>query len=206
MDNIKVRVLRHPDLSIVALAARTCYNSHDKASPEADIKLLKTLWQKGHHSVFEHAYYTFLVDGCSRGCLHEVVRHRIASYSVQSTRRTLKRFLKMASGMSELSLNFIKPFFVIPPLEHEHTEHYINDLVDRIHVFIERAKHLPNDKLKYYVPESWRTTFVWTINMRSLANFLNVRLASQAHFEIRYLALKLVKLIDNPLIDEMIGD
>ena len=85
-------------------------------------------------------------------------------------------------------------------------EHYIDDLMDRIHVLIKRSKHLPNDKLKYYLPESWRTTFVWTINMRSLANFLNLRLASQAHFEIRYLALKIVKLIDNPLINEMIGD
>src|SRR3989338_3842165 len=70
---------------LIANAARVCYASEPK-TPDANKKLLGTLREMEHMSTFEHASATFLIDGISRACSHQLVRHRVASYSQQSQR------------------------------------------------------------------------------------------------------------------------
>lgn len=91
---MKVMMLSHtPDVEkLIASAAKLCYSSSDinelkngltEEKTESYINMLMSL---GHESVMEHAYFTFGIEGISRACSHQLVRHRIASYSQKSQR------------------------------------------------------------------------------------------------------------------------
>jgi len=192
---MKVILLEHTKLSNAIIGARTCYDSISKSDTnlseptdmlgEKDIGLLKKLvhrWK--HESVIEHIVYVFKVEGISRACLQQLARHRISSFSVQSTRYCLKRILK-----NETDDVFVKTG---------------NEFVDRRNFEnIEELKeilknNIENDKLKYAIPEAIKTELVWTINARSLRNFFKLRLGHGAMWEI----IKLAKYIYEQLPDE----
>ena len=197
---MEVKLLEHTKLSNIVIGARTCYDSFHKGGnydtptddiTEVDKSLLETLINANNHkSIAEHALYTLNIKGISRLCLQELARHRIASYSIKSTRYTLKALAK--------ELPFVTS-------DKERASKYINltgDLfVDTYSIMalnnlrlaiINEAK---NDIAKYCLPECWKVDLVWTINMRSLMNFLELRLANGAHFEIRELANNVLKAI-----------
>ena len=73
-------------IEMIAKAARTCYQSQDKTSPENDIKLVKNLLSRGHEAMIEFADMTVKFLNCSRGMTHEMVRHRLCSFAQESTR------------------------------------------------------------------------------------------------------------------------
>jgi len=73
-------------ITAIAQAARVCYQSEDKASPDNDRRLVHSLIARGHHAMLEFADMTVRFDGCSRALANEFVRHRIASYAQESTR------------------------------------------------------------------------------------------------------------------------
>lgn len=192
MTNIKVELLSHSPLYNAILGARTCYKSFNRDDYESEErigennkKLLKRLIALGHESVIEHIVYTFRIVGASRGFLQQLVRHRIASYSVQSTRYTLKKLLEGA-------ITDPAEFCVIPP---EFTERERKVLLGLLMELKEAVKQFPNDVAKYLLPESFRTELVWTINARSLRNFLKLRLHPKAHFEIRHVTELVVKAL-----------
>ena len=89
---MKVQLLNKPDISIIIEATRTCYDSMSKSDNlgEKDLALLEKIIDSKHESVLEHMVFTFKITDISRACLQELARHRIASYSVKSTRYTLK--------------------------------------------------------------------------------------------------------------------
>ena len=93
---MKVELLHFTPIMIAVNAIRTCYNSCDKSDDlgEKDIKLLKSIIANNHTSTIEHICFSFKIDGISRACLQELVRCRIASYSVRSTRYALKKELQ----------------------------------------------------------------------------------------------------------------
>ena len=193
MDRIAVNLINEPDLNLAIIGARTCYNSFNpENTKEKDLKLLHKLKKLEHSSIFEHVVFTFAINGISRACLQELTRHRIASYSVQSTRYTLKKlFRKLEDVEVNLSVKeFVKYFCVIPEFENTELEFiYIKQTYEVLKNIQElSALGYKNDELKYFLPESFRTELIWTINMRSLMNFIKLRYSSKAHFEIRHLA------------------
>jgi len=197
---MRVELLHHTPLAVVVRAIRKCYASEDKSDSdlcknfigEKDQALIKSIIASGHGSVLEHCTLTFNVDGISRGCLQELARHRISSFSVKSTRYTLGK-LKTADS------------FTTGGTHNEEWRQYLvesgNEFVDyNSRVQLEEVRQgalagIPNDKLKYMLPESFKTSLIWTINVRSLRNFLQLRLASRAHWEIRKLAYQVVEAI-----------
>ena len=192
MKNITVELCSHSPVRNAIIGARTCYSSFDRDDyvderniGENNRKLLKRLITLGHESVIEHVSYTFRIKGASRGFLQQLVRHRIASYSVQSTRYTLKKLLSGA---------VVDPAeFCVIPEEFTQKE---KDVLLGILLELKRAvKKFPNDVAKYLLPESFRTELVWTINARSLRNFLKLRLHPAAHFEIRRVAELVVEAL-----------
>ena len=202
MKNIRVSLLNVPLASLIAFGARTCYDSFDKRSEERDKELLKRLWQHGHHSIYEHLVFTFHVENCSRLCLQEIVRHRIASYSVKSTRFTLKKFVKELEELQNRDASvyeIVERFCVVPEFSSENVrmQYYSQMLNDLLNVKSLIQAGVKADEAKYFLPESFRTTFVWTINFRSLANFLKLRLSHRAHFEIRYIAYLITQILKN---------
>jgi len=133
-----------------------------------------------HSSTLEHINYTFDIDGISRGCLQELARHRHASMSVKSTRYTLKE-------LKDTPKSELKDFLVLTG--NRFVDEYVNEIVLE-DIQDELRKGTSNDVVKYMLPEAYKTSLVWTINMRSLQNFLSLRSDKAALAEIQELARK----------------
>ena len=177
---MKVKLLNKPDMSIIIQATRTCYDSMSKSDNlgDKDLALLKKIIDSKHESVLEHMVFTFKITDISRACLQELARHRIASYSVKSTRYTLKELRNTPDNELEK--------FLIEDIESIVKSSAIDSL-KKIKMMLNMSN--PDmDKIKYALPECYKTELVWTINLRSLRNFLKLRLSLKAHQEIRKLA------------------
>lgn len=177
---MKVKLLNKPDMSIIIEATRTCYDSMSKSDNlgDKDLALLKKIIDSKHESVLEHMVFTFKITDISRACLQELTRHRIASYSVKSTRYTLKELRDTPDNELEK--------FLIEDIESIVKSSAIDSL-KKIKMMLNMSN--PDmDKIKYALPECYKTKLVWTINLRSLRNFLKLRLSLKAHQEIRKLA------------------
>ena len=181
-----VNLLNYTPLWICSNAIRTCWQSFDKGDNggKIDLALIDRVGNKlKHASTLEHLFYNFYIKGISRACLQELARHRIASLSVKSTRYTLKE-LKNESEFK--------------PNDFENASRYIvltsNEFVDNASInALENLRQILNqntslDIAKYCLPESYKTELSWSINARSLQNFLSLRSSKSALWEIRDLA------------------
>lgn len=181
-----VTLNHYTPLTICSTAIRTCWQSFDKSDDggEKDRELIDRVGNKFKHaSTLEHLNYSFYIAGVSRALLQELARHRMASLSVKSTRYTLKE------------LKNEEPF---DPKDKLRATKYLvltdNKTVDEMSVrALENLRHvlsqnISNDVAKYCLPESYKTELSWTINARSLQNFLHLRSNKAALWEIRKLA------------------
>lgn len=160
-----------PDpMTTISVAAGTCYGKHDISA-----KRVVNCYNSGHLSVFEHAFVTFEIEGISRACSHQLVRHRLASYSQQSQRYCC---VDVDSG----------DWYVIPPSMaggtrfedsmRAYADEYRDALIEGVN---------PEDA-RYLLPEATKTTIVVTMNLRELFHFLDVRSSKRAQWEICDLA------------------
>ena len=167
---------------IVAAAIRQCYSSDsalnikNKLTEKERAKLIKMVVGSGHTSTIEHVAFTFGIEGVSRVLTHELVRHRIASYSQQSQR--------YISG---------KKFgFVIPPtISSKATakkifDETIKDLGFKYEKLIEMG--IPKEDARFLLPNATDVKIVVTMNARALFNFLARRMCNRAQWEIRLMA------------------
>ncbi len=134
----------------------------------------------------EHLNYNFYIQGISRALLQELCRHRIASLSVKSTRYTLKE-LKDEDSFSEKDLKRAEKYLVFTDIK----EVNIASLkaLENLRRLVKSG--VSNDKVKYCLPESYKTELHWSVNARSLQNFLTLRSDKSALWEIRDLAKKI---------------
>lgn len=182
MDKIKV-ILKHitPEF-VVNEAVGMPYDT-----PPSSELTSKVIGIKKHLSCAEHIVMNWHVIGSSRLELQEHMRHRMASPTVQSTRYVLRKMLE-CDNMQDI--------FVMPDLSGLPAKNAaLVDAAVKYHQmqFVSTAKSMiasgiPADYIKYIVPESLRTSFSWTINLRSFINFLELRTDKTAHFEIRHIA------------------
>ena len=200
---MKVELLHNTPLWVCAKAIRKCWASEDKSDTfhiedgkvwfdiamdsyeagDKDKELINRVGNKNKHkSTLEHLVYTFDVDGISRACLQELARHRIASYSVKSTRYTLKE-LKDYEFKSDLENDAYK-FLVQTEIELINRTNI--DALLAVHTLLHMGQS--NDKIKYMLPEAYKTSLVMTINARSLQNFIELRSSKSALWEIQNLA------------------
>ena len=187
--DIEITLMHHTPLTVCAHAIRTCWQSFDKSDDggEKDLALIDRVGNKYKHaSTLEHLVYTFFISGISRALLQELARHRVASLSVKSTRYTLKE-LKKCESFKEDDYENAKKFIVLTG----------NNLIDT--ASIKALNNLQeilksgasNDMAKYCLPECYKTELTWTINARSLQNFISLRSNKSALWEIQDLAKKL---------------
>jgi thymidylate synthase (FAD) len=182
---ITVDLLQSSPLDILIKAIRTCYDSKSDNLGEKDLALIKKIIASKHESTLEHIVFTFKISNISRACLQELARHRIASYSVKSTRYTLKE-LKNAPD-NELEKFLIDDIPLAVKL-------VATSSLKRIKTML-NTSNPDMDKIKYALPECYKTELVWTINARSLRNFLNLRISPKAHHEIRELARTILAML-----------
>lgn len=137
------------------------------------IALIKRLFRIGHHSVLEHISLTFAIAGISRVCSHQLVRHRLASYSQQS-----QRYVKQL------------PEFVIPN-SLKGSQDFKEEL-KRIHnLYLKMAKSLKKEDARYIIPNAQTTNIIMTMNLRELIHASSLRLCNRAQWEIRQLFQKI---------------
>lgn len=172
-------------LSFIERMGRTCYKSEAKITQDSASKFVRSLVRSGHESVIEHAAITvrFIVD---RGVSHEIVRHRIASYSQESTRYCAYKD----------NVVFIRPFlfeeFAYRLWEAlcEKAENYYLALLD-CGVSPQWARSV--------LPNSLKTELVMTANLREWRHFFRVRCAAAAHPQMQQVAIPLRNMLAEAL-------
>lgn len=186
---MKITLRHYTPLEVCSLAIRTCWQSFDKSDNggEKDLALIDRVGNKNKHSsTLEHLYYNFYIQGISRACLQELARHRMSSFSVKSSRYTLKELRECESFLPVNAENKLRAeqFLVFTG----------NDMVDKASIeALENLRlilkeNISNDIAKFAMPECYKTELAWSINARSLQNFLELRTSKSALWEIRNLA------------------
>ncbi len=185
-QRMKITLNHYTPLLICADAIRTCWQSFDKSDEggEKDKELIDRVGNKFKHaSTLEHLVYNFYIEGVSRALLQELARHRMASLSVKSTRYTLKE-LKNEESFTCKDVERASKYLVLTGVEMV-DEMSLKALENLRLVLVEG---ISNDKAKYCLPESYKTELTWTVNARSLQNFLTLRSDKSALWEIQNLA------------------
>ncbi len=224
---LKVNLINHtpqPEKT-VASAAKLCYSRagvedvEENLSSERTQKFLQTLMDMGHESPVEHVYFTFAAEGVSRALTHQLVRHRIGcSYSQQS-----QRYVKLDQFD-----------YVIPPCINEipqARELFVNAMeqdqkhYDRlVEILVEKYSRgmgegeIKGDTLlmiekkaiedaRYIFPNACETKIIYTMNARALFNFFRQRCCERAQWEIRGLAIEMLKKVRKiaPVLFEQSG-
>lgn len=214
-SKLKVQLLRYtPEAEkLVASAAKLCYSpvGIDKIEEHLDKKkvnnFLNMLIDLGHESPIEHVTFTFGVEGVSRVLTHQLVRHRIASYSQQSQRYVkLEQFdyciPPAIEGNHSARELFIKAM--------EEDQRHYNEITDILlkEYFEKLSKDGYNEKearviaekkaiedARYVFPNACETKIVFTMNTRSLFNFFRLRCCNRAQWEIRELATEMLRQV-----------
>ena len=199
-----VNLLNYTPLAYVAHGMRMSHNNHDKSDSNGvivgpkDLALIDRVGNKlKHASTLEPLQYIFDIEGISRACLQEVVRHRVGSFTVESTRYTLHR-LRSEQPFTEytdfndqeyLQDGYERACKYLVMTENEHVNRYSILALDNLRDLL--VAGISNDLAKYALPEAYKVRLQWTINARSLQNFLALRSAKDALWEIRLLAAAL---------------
>jgi len=212
---LKVELLRYtPDgEKLIASAAKLCYSpagigSIEKGLDESNVqRFLKALVDLGHESPIEHVNFTFAIEGVSRALTHQLVRHRLASYSQQSQRYVkLDQFeyiIPPAISKDEKAKRlFIKAMEedqkyydrIAGILYEKHLEKYLNHGLEEAEAKQKAEKEAIEDA-RYIFPNACETKIVLTMNARSLLNFFKLRCCNRAQWEIRSLAIEMLKKV-----------
>jgi thymidylate synthase (FAD) len=161
-------------------AGRVCYRSAGGGDPA---RFLQARIREGHESIIEHAAATFEISGISRACSHQLVRHRLASYSQES-----QRYVDMAD-----------PEWVLPPAlaEDEGARAAWETFAAQVRSAYRalRALGLRKEDARFVLPNAAATRIVVTMNFRELRHFFTVRCDPAAQWEIRALALRMLALV-----------
>jgi len=163
----------NPDLLCADIAC-ICYQSR-KETEEEKLSLLRSIIKKGHESVIEHANFTFLIKGISRVASHQLVRHRIASYTQQSLRYTKAAEYELPESLKD---DFQSQF-------------YLNSLFSFYQSLIEKG--IKKEDARYILPNAVTSDLVVTMNARELRHFFILRLDKRAQEEIRNIAQKMLE-------------
>lgn len=190
-----VELLNLSGLDVAKQAVWICRHQHtlytEEVSEEAYKILIKCI-EKGHLSVLEHITASFFIDRISRACSHQLVRHRIASYTQASQRFVL---------LTDMGFKVPKS---IRDAGDEIFEAY-DDALDKIQetftLMIENG--VPQEDARFILPNAAPTTIVMTANIRSLANFFSLRMCKNAQWEIKELATNMYRLLYKRMPDIM---
>jgi thymidylate synthase (FAD) len=175
-----------PDRTVAA-AARLCYSAvsatdlFEKSGGGDIAAFITNLRKSGHLSTFEHVSFTFAVDGISRICSHQLVRHRMASYSQQSQRYVSMEKPEYVVPHSIASSSEANELFALY-CHHAH-ELYMNLI----------SMGIPKEDARYILPHGWKTRITITMNARELHHFFALRTCRRAQWEIRELAGKMLR-------------
>jgi len=195
---MKVRCISSPSnpIDILYIAGRICKNKslddvldeiNNKTEKEKE-EFVKKLIKLGHESILEHIYYTFVVEDISRIATHQLVRHRMASYSQFSHRKFDQEVTFIVPGSIETKMNEDEKF---------------NDLLTRFlnQSYVMYASLIdmgvPPEDARFVLPNGLSSTIMFTMNGREIRHFLKLRLSKGAQWEIRNLANEVFDIVED---------
>lgn len=188
-------------LKRIEIAGRTCYKSEDRITDESAKVFVRKLIERGHESVLEHESITVRFI-CDRGVSHEIVRHRIASFSQEST-----RYCNYSGNRFGNQITFIKPCFL-----EEGTGGY---KLWKQAMFVAEKEYFEllnwgctPQEARSVLPNSTKTEVVMTANLREWRHFLKLRTATAAHPQMRELTVPLLHELQEriPVVFDDIGE
>jgi thymidylate synthase (FAD) len=201
---MKVSLIKYTDEPerTVATAARLCYSSvgmdelKEKLTQEQIEKLVRLVIKSGHHSTVEHISFTFGIEGVSRALTHQLVRHRLASYSQQS-----QRYVKFGENFEYIT----PPSIADDRVSKEKFDKLISDIHNLYKEFLERG--IEAEDARYILPNATETKIIVTMNGRELLHFFELRCCNRAQWEIREMAIKMLKMVKKvaPVVFENAG-
>ena len=212
---MKVKIIAHTEFpeETIAKSAKLCYSRvgvdeiSEKLDEDSTNKFLNMLMGFSHMSPLEHASFTFAVEGVSRTLTHQLVRHRIASYSQQSQRYVkLDQFEYIIPPEIERNEEAKKIFIesmnkcqedydkLVEILFAKHYQELLDKCVSEKKAK-SQAEKMSIEDARYVFPNACETKMVFTINARSLYNFFHHRCCERAQWEIRELATEMLRLV-----------
>lgn len=210
---MRVQLIAHTDNpdKVVSMAAKLCYSQvgakqiGDDLTPKEVEKFLGILVSMGHESPIEHVSFTFSIEGISRACSHQIVRHRIASFSQQSQRYVKLEHFEYIIPPQIAANEEAKDIF-LKAMKADQTAY--NEIVDKLYSknyndFLAKgmsekkaassAEKSSIEDARYVFPNACETKMVVSMNARSLMNFFTHRCCERAQWEIRDLAFAMLK-------------
>jgi len=196
---LKVKIIEHtpnPE-ALVSNAARLCYSDlgiddlFNKYTDKQNQKMIDKLMNLKHESPIEHVSFTFGVEGISRTLSHQLVRHRIASYSQQSQRYVKLNQFEYVIPPSIDSNKYLKALYI---QQMAVTQSAYNVLVRDLIASGKSEKEAIEDA-RYVFPNSCETKLVFTMNARTLMNFFKLRSCNRAQWEIRELSDEMLRQV-----------
>ena len=186
--NVKLLTYTKEPIRTITSAIKQCYSADTaaKIAQKVDKKkaeqLIKQIISSGHTSTIEHAYFTFAIEGISRSLTHQLVRHRIASYSQQSQRYV---------DLSKDDMGYIVPPEIKKNKKLLDKYEEVMRLIEKEYKELVKSGVKPEDA-RFILPNACQTKIVVTMNARSLLNFFRERCCLRAQWEIRELAGKML--------------
>ena len=165
-------------IETISQIASICYDSN----PDYPLGLVKHLYRNGHHSVFEHIYFTFKIEGISRACSHQLVRHRHCSFTQRSQRYC-----------DEEDFDYVIP----DTIDADRFSMDISDITTWYNEY--QFENVPNEDARYILPNACATELYLSCNLRELIHICNERLCERAQWEIRNLVKEMVSLVSPEL-------
>ena len=193
MNVVLIRHTLNPE-ELIALSAKLCYSRStidglsERVSSQDQTDFIFRLMNMGHESTFEHASFTFGIEGVSRVLLAQLTRHRLASFSVQS-----QRYVSYENGFG----------YILPPkieaLGKEAVERYSSQM-NQIEEWYREWQQLlgkgvqSNEDARFVLPNACETRIMLTMNIRELRHFFSLRMCNRAQWEINELATRMHRL------------
>ena len=180
-----VKLISKPDnmLKTVYTACRTCYSAQspvdmyeNDVDEEKMLKLIKNVVSSGHHSTIEHIQISYAISNVSRACTHQLVRHRLMSFSQKSQRYVQEK------GQFD---------YIIPPTIDKNPElrekfiSFMGEISNKYQEFIEAG--IPAEDARFVMPNAAASALVASLNLRELIHLAQLRLCTRAQYEIRCL-------------------
>ena len=185
----------------IETCGRVCYKSENLINEESAKKFIKRIIASGHESVLEHEKLTIKFI-CDRGVSHEIVRHRIASYSQEST-----RYCNYSQEKFGKELTLIRPCFW---KDDEEKYRIWCDVMEKVECSYNELMSMgaKPEEARSILPNSLKTEIVVTMNLRELRHFLRLRTSAKAHPQMREVANMLLRYVKEalPVFFEDIGN
>lgn len=177
-------------LRIIEKAGRTCYKSEDRISEGSAAEFVGRIIRNGHEAVIEHYSITVRIV-CDRGVTHEIVRHRLASYSQEST-----RYCNYTKDKFSNQITYIEPCFWDKNTDEGRKKYEAwketMEFIEEKYMELIQNGATPQEA-RSILPNSLKTEIVMTMNLREWRNFFRQRIATASHPQMREITIPMLK-------------